>query len=331
MEFTERMKNKAISRSETLVLPEGTEPRILKAGRIILDQKLAGKIILVGSEKLIKGIAEEENTDLSGFIITDPEIDPRKKEFTEEYFNLRKHKGITEEEAAYRVSKPVFWGAMLVKKGEADAMVAGAVTSTADVLHAALQIIKTKPGSKYASSFFIMCHPDRRWGHNGQMIFADCGTIPDPSPEQLCEIALDAAQSCRAYLETDPVVALLSFSTKGSAFNASTNKVVKALELIKKKDPGLIVDGELQADAALVPEVAAFKAPGSPVGGKANVFIFPDLNSGNICYKMVQRLGGCGAYGPLLQGFSLPVSDLSRGCTVEDIVNISVLTMVRKE
>jgi phosphate acetyltransferase len=330
MDFTSKMKAKAKANPGTIVLPESLDPRILKAARVLLDDQLATSVTLVGDEKAIRDLAAREGVSLAGFVIDNPAVSPDKEAFIEEFYNLRKHKGISLADAAAAMAKPVFWGAMLVNRDRVDAMVAGAATATADVLKAAIPIIKTRPGTKCASSCFVMCHPDPRWGHEGQMIFSDCGTVPDPDPEQLSEIALAAARSCRSFLDTEPVVALLSFSTKGSANHPSVTKVTEALKLIRQKDPELCVDGELQGDAALIPEVAAFKAPGSCVGGKANVLIFPDLNSGNICYKLVQRLGGCKAFGPILQGFSKPVSDLSRGCWVDDVVNIAVRTMIQK-
>ena len=242
---------------------------------------------------------------------------------------LRKHKGVTRQQAEEAMNNPLNWGAMMVHTGAAHAMVAGADNSTANVLRAALTVIRTAPGIKVASSCFVMKMTDPKWGIDGHMIFSDCATVPNPDPDQLSEIAIAAADSCKVFLQAEPLVALLSFSTKGSASDPMVDKVVKAVELVRSKRPDLMVDGEMQLDAAIVPVVAQKKAPGSPVAGKANVIVFPDLNSGNIGYKLVERFSGAKTYGPFLQGFRKPVSDLSRGCSIADVVNTSAVTLVQ--
>ncbi len=329
MSFVESMKEKAKIAGKKLVLPEGTEPRTIQAAKILADEKIAAEVFLIGPKDAVVKAAEAEGVKLDGITVVDPATSDLKEGYAEAFFELRKHKGISLEEAAKAMTDNLRWGAMMVKQGQADAMVAGAENSTGKVLVAGFNIIGTSPGVKSASSCFVMDMPDPKWGKDGLMIFSDCATIPNPNAEQLAEIAVQAGESCRTYLETEPVVAMLSFSTKGSAKHENVDKVVEALELVKKMAPDLKVDGEMQADAAIIESVGQKKAPGSAVAGKANTLIFPDLQSGNIGYKLVQRFAGAGAYGPFLQGFAQPISDLSRGCSVDDIVNTASVTLAQ--
>jgi phosphate acetyltransferase len=329
MTFVEEMKMKAVQLQNSVVLPEGTEPRTIAAARILIDEKLCSKVVLVGNKQDIKKIADEQNVSLENITIETPQNSKNLEKYAAEYFELRKHKGVTIETAKEMIIDPLKWGAMMVRLDDVSAMVAGAENPTGKVLVAGFTIIKTAPGVKTASSCFVMDLPDKKWGSNGLMIFSDCATIVDPTAQELAAITLQSAQSCRDFLQTEPKVAMLSFSTKGSAKHPNVDKVTEAFELVKAAEPTLAVDGELQADAAIIPSVGAQKAPGSSVAGDANVLIFPDLQSGNIGYKMVQRFAGAGAYGPFLQGFAKPISDLSRGCSIDDIVNTTAVTMTQ--
>jgi len=330
MDFVSIMKAKAASALKRLVLPEGSEERTIRAARVLVDEKLASSVTLLGNTADIQEAAMKEGVNLDGIALIHPGNDSSVLgKYANEYYELRKKKGMTPEQAKVDIIDPLRWGAMMVHMGDADASVAGAINTTGDVLRAGLAIIGTAPGIKTASSCFVMTGMDPQYGKEGSMIFSDCAVIPDPLSEQLADIAECAAQSCREFLNAEPVVALLSFSTKGSAKHDNVTKVQEAVKILENRKPGFVFDGELQADAALVPSVLDKKAPGSPVRGKVNVVVFPDLGAGNISYKLVQRLGKIQAYGPFLQGFAKPISDLSRGASVEDIVTTCAVTLSR--
>ncbi|TAH52086.1 MAG: phosphate acetyltransferase [Treponema sp.] len=330
MQFIESMKATAVAYQNRLVLPEGTEPRTVQAARKIIDAKIAQEVILLGEESAVASVAKAASVSLDGITVINPATSALLADFAAAYYEKRKAKGMTPEQAKIDMAGSLRFGVMMVRNDLADSMVAGAENTTADVLRAGLTVIGTAPGTKTASSCFVMQMKDSSWGSNGLMIFSDCAVIPTPSSEQLADIAVSAAKSCREFIGTDPVVALLSFSTKGSGGkDENVLRVQEAVRLLGERKPDFAFDGELQADAALVPSVTQKKAPGSPITGKVNTIVFPDLGAGNIGYKLVQRLAGAEAYGPFLQGFAKPISDLSRGCSVEDIVVTAAVTLVQ--
>lgn len=327
MKLFERLALKAKEHPQRLVLPEGKEPRTLQAADQILSEGLAD-ITLIGKRDEILKISEElslKNIEKAHI------VDPDDTEFTEPYaqlfYELRKKKGVSLEDARYTVKNPLYLGCLMIKNGDADCQVAGALSTTGNVLRAAFQVLKTKPGISVVSGAFIMLLPENvPYGTDHMLIFADCAVVPDPSAEELAQIAVSTATTAKDIAGIDPVVAMLSFSTKGSASHEKVDKVVRATELAKEMCPNLKIDGEMQSDAAIVPSVGASKAPGSEVAGHANTLVFPNLEVGNIAYKLVQRLAGAGAVGPILQGLAAPVNDLSRGCLVEDIYNTIIVT-----
>ena len=328
MKLFERLAAKAAEHPQKLVLPESTEPRTLQAADQIIARGLA-HVVLLGDRDEIEAKAEELGL---GNIRNAHIHNPKDAEFTEKYAELlaelRKRKGVTIEVARTIVATdPLYLGCLMIKAGHADCMVAGALSPTANVLRAAFQVLKTKPGISTVSGAFIMLLPENcPYGDDGMLVFADCAVVPDPSAEELAQIAVETAKTTKNIAGLDPVVAMLSFSTYGSASHEKVDKVRKATELVHQMDPSLKVDGEMQSDAAIVPSIGEKKAPGSPVAGHANTLIFPNLEVGNIAYKLVQRLAGAGAVGPILQGLGAPVNDLSRGATVEDIVNTIIVT-----
>lgn len=330
MSFIEEMKNKAKKNLKTIVLPEATDERVLEAASVILKEEFAN-IILVGDEKQILNIANERGFDLSKAKIVNPTESNKYEEYVEAFYELRKLKGVDINKAKDIIKDPVYFAMMMVKQGDCDGLVSGAIHSTADTLRPALQILKTAPNTKLVSAFFLMVVPNCEYGENGTFVFSDCGLNPNPNAEELSEIAISSAKSFEQLVGKTPRVGMLSFSTYGSAKSDSTEKVIQATKLVKEKMPNLLVDGELQLDAAIIPEVANSKAPGSKVAGNANTLIFPNLDAGNIGYKLTQRLAKAEAYGPLCQGIAKPVNDLSRGCSATDIVGVVAITAVQAQ
>ena len=332
MSFIEEIKERAKKDIKTIVLPEAEDVRTLEATRMVLDEKYA-KVILIGNKEKVLKKAKENSIDITGVEIVEPVTSPKYDEYVNLLYDLRKHKGMTIEQAKELVKDPTYYGMLMLKDegSEADGLVSGAVHSTSDTLRPALQILKTAPGTKLVSAFFVMVVPNCSYGENGTFIFGDSGLNENPNEEQLSEIAISSSKSFRRLVGKEPKVAMLSYSTHGSAKSELTEKMINATKLVKEKAPDLIVDGELQLDAAIVPEVAKFKAPDSPVKGEANVLIFPNLDAGNIGYKLVQRLGKAEAYGPLCQGIARPVNDLSRGCSSKDIAGVIAITAVQAQ
>ncbi len=328
--FTDKLKQRAKCDVKTIVLAEGEDMRTVEAAAIVLKEGYA-KIKILGNEEKIKAMAAEKGLDISGAQIIDPEISDKTEEYAEKFYEMRKAKGMTPEKAAETVKNVLYYGVMMVNEGEADGMVAGACNSSANVIRPSLQILKTKSGTKLVSAFFVIIVPDCEYGENGAFIFGDSGLNENPDAEAVSEIAIASAASFKQLIGAEPKVAMLSYSTFGSAKSELVDKMQEATRLAKGKAPELKLDGELQLDAAIVPSVAASKAPGSSIAGDANVLIFPDLNAGNIGYKLAQRLAKAEAYGPILQGVRKPVNDLSRGCSAEDIAGVVAITCVQAQ
>lgn len=328
MALMDVIKKKAVADKKRVLLPEGEEPRTVEAASIIAKQKIAD-VVLLGDEEKIKKVAG--NLDLTGVTIINPEKSDKLQEYANQFYEMRKSKGVTQEAALQTCKDTLYFAVMMIKNKEADGMVSGAIHSTGDTLRPALQVIKTAPGISIVSSSFLMEVPDKKYGDNGVMVFADCAININPTSDELAAIAVASAETAKSLAGINPRVAMLSFSTKGSAKHEFVDKVAQATAKLKEIAPDLNVDGELQADAALVESVGQLKSPGSPVAGHANVLIFPDLQAGNIGYKLVQRLAGAEAVGPICQGLARPVNDLSRGCSVDDIVSVVAITAVQAQ
>jgi phosphate acetyltransferase len=331
MGLIESIKENAKKELKTIVLPETEDERVLKAAQIVLEEKTA-KVVLIGKEETINATAAQCGANIEGATIINPSSFEKINTYVDELVKLRESKGLTKEEATnIMTSEPRFFGCMMVRLGDADGLVAGSNSPTADVLRAAIQVIKTAPGIKTVSSAFVMETADGNFGDNGLLLFADCAVLPDPTSEQLADIAASTAATAKSVVGLEPRVAMLSFSTMGSASHPLVTKVKDAVRLLQERNVDFAFDGEMQADAAIIESIGAKKAPGSAVAGKANILVFPDLQSGNIGYKLVQRFAGADAHGPIVQGLAKPVNDLSRGCSVEDIANLVAITATQAQ
>lgn len=326
--FKEKILERVKGNPRKLVLPEGRDVRVLKAAEMIIKEKFTSELYVLGDPDKLKELAKDEGVDLNGVILQNPVNCSKLEEYAHTYYEMRKHKGVSEEEAYGTMKDEVYHGAMMLHNGDVDAMVSGSMTPTSKTVKAALIIVKPREGIKTVSGSFVMI-TDTPYGYDGAFIYADCGVVPEPTSYQLADIAIASADTCRRLLEVEPMVAMLSFSTKGSAKSPSVLKVTEAVEILKGKNPDFIFDGEMQFDAAVMPSIAERKCPGSAIGGHANVVIFPDLNAGNISYKITQRLCEAEAYGPLLQGLKKPLNDLSRGASPEDIFVVSAITVAQ--
>lgn len=329
MDLMKEIKDRAREDLKAIVLPEALDERVLKAAERIVSEGFSREVILLGDEEKINEKSKKCGISLEDAEIIDHIKSKKRTEYAQIYLRLKKDKNITFQDAMKILEDPLYFGAFMVREQDADVLVAGSINTTANLLKAALQVIGKEPGANIVSSCFLMIVPKCKYGEEGIFAFADAAVVPDPTPRQLAEIAISTAKTFQSLVGRQPKVAMLTFSTKGSAKHWMADKVIEATRIVKEGNPGILIDGELQADAAIVPCIGERKAPLSPVAGKANVLIFPDLNSANIAYKLVERLANAKAYGPLVQGLNKPVSDLSRGCSVDDIVDISALTIVR--
>lgn len=329
MNALSKIKDKARSKKRRVVLPEGTEPRVIQAARKILSEEIAA-VTLLGDEKEIESLAKEHGLNLGKVEVMNPAHSDSYNRFVQDFMEIRKAKGITEERAKKTMLNELYFGAMLVRNDMADASVAGSINTTGDVMRAAIQVIGLKPGIKVVSSNFMMTVPKYRDEHDKVFLYADGAVVPNPDSEQLASIAAATAETMEKLLGMEPRIAFLSFSTKGSAKHPDVDKVIKAVEIFKRDFPQYKADGEFQVDAAIVPEIAARKAPESDLNGDANILIYPDLDAGNIAYKLTQRLANATATGPIIQGLAKPANDLSRGCSADDIVDVSAIAVLMK-